>query len=91
LRRRYRPGDEALFRFVWPWKVFSAKPTTVVEHTEERLALWLAPGTPVKGPPGFRVSIRQIAPGEWTHTDARWFGRRLILAELGASHSIYVT
>jgi hypothetical protein len=91
LASRYRSGDSALFRFVWPWKVFSAKPTTVVEHVEERVALWLAPGTPVKGPPGMRVAIARIAPGEWTHTDARWFGGRLMLAESGASHSIYVT
>jgi predicted RNA-binding protein associated with RNAse of E/G family len=25
------------------------------------------------------------------HTDARWFGGRLMLAELGASHSVYVS
>jgi len=57
----FRPGDQILFRFVWPWKVFSAKGTTVIEHSQERVALWTAPGTPVKGPPGLRVPISRIA------------------------------
>ena len=91
MAHRYRPGDHALFRFVWPWKIFSVRPTTVVEHTEQRVVLWLAPGTPYKGPPGLRVPIPQIATGRWTTEDARWFGSRLMLAEPSASHSIYVS
>jgi hypothetical protein len=86
-----RPGDQALFRFVWPWQVFSALPTTVVEHTSQRVVLWIAPGTPVKWPTGRQLAIPSIARGGWTFEDAIWFGRgRLMLAEAGASHSTYV-
>jgi hypothetical protein len=87
----YRRGDQILFRFVWPWKVFSAKPATVVEHTERRVVLWTAPGTPVKGPPGFRLPIPQLARGEWEHTDQHWFGGRVTLGEFGSSHSVYAS
>jgi hypothetical protein len=88
---RFQPGDPALFRFVWPWKVFSAKPTTVVEHTAERVALWLAPGTLTMAPPGFHVAVPQIRTGEWTHADWRWLGGRLMISEAGSSHSVYVS
>ena len=86
-----RRGDQALFRFVWPWQVFSALPTTVVEHTSQRVALWIAPGTPVKWPAGRQLAIPSIARGDWTFEDATWWGGgRLMLAEAGASHSTYV-
>jgi hypothetical protein len=88
---RFRPGDPVLFRFVWPWKVFSAKPTTVVEHTAKRVALWLAPGTLTIAPPGFHVPVPRIRAGEWTHEEWRWYGGRLMLWEAGSSHSIYVS
>jgi hypothetical protein len=87
----YSCGDHVLFRFVWPWKVFSAVPTTVVEHTRERVVLWIAPGTPIKGPPELRLPIPRLATGDWTNGDGHWFGGRLMLAEVGAAHSIYVT
>lgn len=86
-----RPGNPALFRFVWPWKVFSAIPTTVIEHTPARTVLWIAPETPVKWPVGRNLPIPRIARGEWIHEDARWFGGRLMISETGTSHSIYVT
>lgn len=84
-------GDQALFRFVWPGQVFSAMPTTVVEHTHDRVVLWIAPGTPVKWPLGRRLAIPSIARGDWTCEDARWFGGRLVIAEADAAHSIYLT
>jgi hypothetical protein len=87
----FRRGDQALFRSVWPWQVFSAIPTTVVEHTSQRVVLWIASGTPVKWPAGRRLAISSIARGGWTFEDAIWFGGgRLMLAEAGASHSTYV-
>ena len=87
----FRRGDQALFRSVWPWQVFGAIPTTVVEHTSQRVVLWIAPGTPVKWPEGRQLAISSIAQGGWTYEDAIWFGGgRLMLAEAGASHSVYV-
>jgi hypothetical protein len=85
-----RPGEPALFRFVWPWKVFSAKPATVVEHTLDRVVLWLASGTSTKAPPGFRVAIPDLPAGKWPHVDWRWFGSRLMIWQAGDSHSVYV-
>jgi uncharacterized protein len=79
-----------LFRFVWPWKVFSAIPTTVVAQDGDRTVLGIAPDTPVKWPPGLRVPIPALAEGRWTHVDAHWYGTRLIIAETGAAHSVYV-
>jgi hypothetical protein len=87
----FRRGDQVLFRFVWPWKVFSAVPTTVVEHTSKRAVLWIAPETPVKWPIGRTVAIPRIARGDWAYEDARWFGARLMIGEASASHSVYLT
>jgi uncharacterized protein len=86
-----RPGDPSLFRFVWPWRIFSAKPATVVEHQQDRVVLWIAPGTLTKAPPGFHVSIPEIPPGKWPLTDWRWFGGRLMIWYAGQSHSVYVS
>jgi hypothetical protein len=70
--------------------VFSAIPTTVVAQAGDRTVLGIAPDTPVKWPPGLRVPIPALAEGEWSHVDARWYGTRLIIAEAGAAHSVYV-
>jgi hypothetical protein len=83
--------EQALFRFVWPWKVFSALPVTVVERRADRVVLWLAPGTLTKAPPGFRVSIPELAAGTWAHADWKWYGGRLMIWEPGSGHSVYVS
>jgi uncharacterized protein len=83
--------EQCLFRFVWPWRVFSAKPVTVVERREDRVVLWLAPGTPTKAPPGFRVSIPELAAGTWPFSDWRWYGGRLMIWYRGDSHSTYAS
>lgn len=85
------PPDQVLFRFVWPWRVFSAIPATIVESTAARTVLWIAPGTPVRWPRGSaRVAISELQEGDWTHEEADWYGGRLMLHERGASHSVYV-
>jgi hypothetical protein len=66
-------------------------PVTVVERRDNRVVLWLAPGTLTKAPPGFHVSIPDLAAGSWAHTDWSWFGGRLMIWERGDSHSIYVS
>ena len=83
--------EQCLFRFVWPRKVFSAIPTTVVERTSSRVVLWIAPETPVRWPRGIRLPIAELAEQRWSHEEARWYGGRLMIAEAGASHSVYVT
>jgi len=87
----YRPGDAALFRFVWPWRVFSALATTVVEHGPERTVLWIPEGTAVRWPPGGpRITIPELAEGRWGYEARGWFGARLMISEPGDSYSIYV-
>lgn len=83
--------EQVLFRFVWPWKVFSAKPVTVVERRNDRVVLWLAPGTLTKAPPAFDVSIPELAAGTWAPSDWEWYGGRLMIWEPGRSHSVYVS
>lgn len=85
------PGAQALFRFVWPRRVFSAKPVTVVEDRVDRVVLWLAPGTGTKAPPGFHVSIAELSRQEWPLADWRWFGGRLMIWRPGDAHSVYVS
>jgi hypothetical protein len=84
-------SEQLLFRFVWPWRVFSAKPVTVVERRDDRVVLWLAPGTLTKAPPGFHVSIPELAAGKWAHSDWEWYGGRLMIWQAGDSHSTYVS
>jgi len=83
--------EQCLFRFVWPRRVFSAIPATIVEGTASRVVLWIASGTPVRRPVGGRLPIADLAEERWTHADDRWYGGRLMIAEAGASHSVYVT
>jgi hypothetical protein len=68
--------DQVLFRFVWPWRVFSAIPATVVEHKPARTVLWIAPGTPVRWPRGERVAVSEVRAGGWAHEEALWYGNR---------------
>jgi hypothetical protein len=83
--------EQCLFRFVWPRRVFSAIPTTVVERTASRVVLWIATDTPVGRPPGARLPIAELAEQRWAFEEARWYGGRLMISEVGASHSVYVT
>jgi hypothetical protein len=83
--------EQCLFRFVWPRRVFSAIPTTVVERNSSRVVLWIAAETPVRRPPGMRLPIAELGEQRWRYVDARWYGGRLMIAEAGAFHSVYVT
>ena len=38
-----------------------------------------------------RLPIAELAEERWRHEEARWYGGRLMIAEAGASHSVYVT
>ena len=76
--------EQCLFRFVWPRRVFSAFPTTVVERTSSRVVLWIAPETPVGRPPGTRLPIAELAEQRWPHEETHWYGGRLMIAEAGA-------
>jgi hypothetical protein len=38
-----------------------------------------------------RLPIAELAEQRWSHEEARWYGGRLMIAEAGASHSVYLT
>lgn len=44
----HRPGDPALLRYVWRDWVAQAWPVTVVEDTDERTAMFVRAGTPIR-------------------------------------------
>jgi uncharacterized protein len=83
-------GDRALFRFVWPGRIFWALPATVVEQSDARVALWIAPYSPIMRPPSLRVPIPKVAAREWTLGEECWLGGGvLMLHERGSAHSIW--
>jgi hypothetical protein len=74
---------------VWPWRVFSAVASVVVEHDSARTVLWIPEGAPVQWPPERRVTIPELAEGRWSYEERRWFGSRLMISERDTAHSVY--
>jgi hypothetical protein len=74
---------------VWPWRVFSAVASVVVEHHPARTVLWIPEGAPVRWPPGRRVTIPELAEGRWSYEERRWYGSRLMISERDTAHSVY--
>jgi Protein of unknown function (DUF402) len=80
---RWRPGDAILIRHVWHGRVLIALAVTVVEHTSDVLATWIAPGAPYKRPSPRR---RQL---EWELVDRPWEAPGILqLMRPGAAHSL---
>ena len=84
---RWLRGDVILWREVWrgrPWLVWPAR---VIEDTGERLALYLAEGTPLGFPAG---SYPWEGGHPWSGRD-RWEGHGLLaLFDEGAAHAVWV-
>lgn len=80
--REWPPGDVALLRHVRKGDIFWAVGVRVVEHGDDGVVLYLAPGTPFKSlkPPGghdvrdfVRASVTVDLTWKWTNT--LWFLR----------------
>ena len=75
-------------------QVIDVKPVTVIEDSDERVALWLPLGTPVKRPvliehiPG---TPRRWAKGSWALVDSIWqWEELLIIVRPGERRAIWV-
>ena len=87
---RLRPADVAVLRSVYLGHVRWAFPVRVLEETETRVALYLAPGTRGKrfaGPP--LNAVADLRDVDWSLEDAVWrYTHRLYLTPFGRAHSL---
>jgi len=84
-------GDVAVSRFVWFGRVAGAKPVTVVEDSDDLVALYIAPGTRFKraGTEADRQGhLQGLAARRWTLTDDVWRHRTLVLTRPTSAHCI---
>jgi len=89
MARRWQTGGAALLREVWRGKVWSAMPVTVVQDTQELVALYIAPGTIWKQPRRTDGGQLRIPQDKWTLADRLWTGGgALRLSSPGAAHSV---
>jgi hypothetical protein len=84
-----RPGEPAVLRNVFNGRVCAAYPVTVVEDTDQRVALYLRAGTPIRWLEGelplwVDNADRATLVREWEHTDV------LMLITPGEAHSTWV-
>jgi hypothetical protein len=91
----FRSGDCILYRQCDDRQIIDVKPVTVVEDSEERIALWLPLGTPTKQPmlldhePG---TPRRWRDGEWQLVDSTWrVGESLILVQPNEHWAIWLS
>lgn len=94
----WKSGDQIALRFVRQGTVTYVTPCTVVEDSEDTIALYVAVDTPVKKPFGLDG---QPIPRELTYTerrntpwrlgDGKWTDRSVLwISEPGASHAVGV-
>ena len=94
---RWQPGDAVVLRYVHGGRVSRVLPVTVVEDTDEHIALFVAAGSPMKtrcgldGVPIRRdLSYAERFSLEWQLCDGRWEGNGvLMLTPVGAGHSFW--
>lgn len=85
--RRWERGEAAVSRFLWFGQVAAAKPVTVVEDTDDLVALYIAPGTRFKRV-GADPKVHALASRRWRLVDDVWTARTLVLTRPGAAHCI---
>jgi uncharacterized protein len=78
-----------LLRYRWLGRVYGAVPGRVVADDDGVVALWVAPGTPVRRPRG-RTAIADLAAGAWRPERTTWQPPGvLMLHPRGAAHSLW--
>jgi Protein of unknown function (DUF402) len=83
-------GDVIRFRYVRDGRAFWTLPVTVARDDAAELALWIAPGSPVRRPDPLRVPIPVLAAGRWTAVETAWFGEGvLMLRRPETRHSLW--
>lgn len=83
----YSPGGHVLLREIWRGEVWSVRPVTVVQDTPDLIALYIARGTPWKGPVSLGGEKLRLPTDEWALADDIWRGAVLRLTRPGDSHS----
>jgi hypothetical protein len=95
------PGEEVVVQEIWRGAVWAARPMTVVQDEDDRVALWFpkgtlwkAPTTPLEWPReptrGERLATC-LARGEWAFVDAEWGVETLVLLHPGEWHALWVS
>jgi predicted RNA-binding protein associated with RNAse of E/G family len=89
----FERGEVAVRRHIWFGRIANVKPLTVVEDSDEILALSLTPGTPFKiaTPRADRLGhLERLRSKSWELHNDMWTGSRaLILARPDARYSIW--
>jgi len=83
-------GETIRFRYVRDGRAFWSLYATVAFDDERELALWIAPGTPVRRPHPLRVPVPVLAAGSWEPVDTTWFGGGVLMLRRPATrHALW--
>jgi len=98
---RHAPGEQVLVQEIWRDEVWAARPMTVVQDRDDRVALWFPKGTRWKAPTVPSTRPREasraerlatcLACGEWVFADAEWDVSTLVLVRPGEWHAVWVS
>lgn len=75
------PGEVVSWRQTWHGRTWAEFPVTIVEDSEDRLLVYLAPGTPFLRPDCARADhLSHAARGVWNLVEDRWAGEHHLWA-----------
>jgi predicted RNA-binding protein associated with RNAse of E/G family len=93
--RRFQPGDRIAIREVLRGKVWTVRPVTVVEDTDEHLVSYLAPGTLIDYPVDIEHGERCFSmwlSGEWDLHKKEFLPPGMLrIAPLGQPFEVFAT
>jgi hypothetical protein len=79
---RRQPGHQAAIRYIWFERISHARPVTVVQDTDDLIALYLAPGAACKScaPPGVGPDRYNdvLLSRDWSLVDTEWKWNRVL-------------
>jgi len=68
-------GSPILLREIWQGKVWTARPVTVVQDTDDTIVLYMRPGTVYKHPRTLAgAPVPYLLPDAWRLVDVEWYG-----------------
>lgn len=91
----FQPGQTILLREIWQHRVWSARPSIVVQDTPELLAFYIPAGTIWKQPRALDdtpVKVENRLRSEWRLKDVEWLGSgRLRMTIPGTDSSVFIS
>jgi hypothetical protein len=72
-------GEVVRFRYVRDGRAFWTLPATVAVDDGNELALWIAPGSPMRRPDPPRMPVPQVAAGRWEAVLTTWVGDGILM------------